>query len=181
MQTGGRLSLTPTGSYLEDFIKDFSSTVGYEEPVTSRGESDDDSLGSGPDIELGEPPAGWTQELGLNDPLDYQEELIQATAGLMQAQGMLPHEPVTEGETVPLVNEAEVPPGQPVRMVPADVPQEEPVKVVPVTVSQDRAKTPEIGLKPLKSSNIIDLTADIYLTMVNTLFGTAGINVATTS
>ena len=66
VQTGGRLGQTPTSSYLEDFIADFESTLDYEETVKMRGESDDESLGSGPDIDLGEPPIGWTKELGLS-------------------------------------------------------------------------------------------------------------------
>ena len=100
VKTGSRLGLTSTGSCLEDFLKDFETTVGYEEPVKLRGEHDDDSLGSEPDIDLGEPHAGWTDELDLSNDVGYQEELLQATTGLLTAQGMIPQDPVSQTDPV---------------------------------------------------------------------------------
>ena len=62
------MSLTPTGDFLEDFIQDFSSTVGCERSLPSRCGSEAGSLGTDPGIELGDPPVGWTDELGLGNP-----------------------------------------------------------------------------------------------------------------
>ena len=80
------LSPTPTGGFLDDFIHNFSSTVGCERSLPSRGGSEAGSLGTDPGIELGDPPAGWTDELGLDNPLD----LIGAVTGLLHSEGTLP-------------------------------------------------------------------------------------------
>ena len=142
VQTESGLGQTSTGSYLEDFIADFDSTVEYDGTVKMGGESDDESLGSGPDIYLGEPPIGWTKELGLPDSSDYREELIQATTGLLKLQGVLPPGQTPEGEV------AAVPQEDHEKEETSAVPQEEPEKEETSAVPQEEPEKEEISAVP---------------------------------
>ena len=102
--------------------------VGCEGPSPTMCGSEAGSLGSDRCIELGYPPVGWTEELGLENPLDYQEDLISAVTGHLQSEGALSSEQAVPKEAVPVETTVETP--QPV-VVTVEVSQEQPVKKVP--------------------------------------------------